>query len=183
MDQTEYTALLTAQSRSLQIFTPQTRFTAHLLCQMHKRWLGGIYSWAGRYRTVELEKGGFQRPPAHLVAANMSEFESRLLARHTPCSPGPVSQVAVRIAEVHADLLLIHPFRDGNGRLARWLADVMALQAGLPTPAYGFAGRGARKMQLQYLNAVVRGYRQDYELLAVFFAEAIERRLRDRPAT
>ena len=34
------------------------------------------------------------------------------------------------IAMVHTELLLIHPFRDGNGRLARWLADIMAAQAG-----------------------------------------------------
>ncbi|MBL0719802.1 Fic family protein [Piscinibacter sp. Jin2] len=28
------------------------------------------------------------------------------------------------------ELILIHPFREGNGRLARLLADVMAVQSG-----------------------------------------------------
>jgi hypothetical protein len=27
-------------------------------------------------------------------------------------------------------MLLVHPFRDGNGRLARWLAELMFFQAG-----------------------------------------------------
>lgn len=34
---------------------------AALLRQMHRDWLGDIYEWAGKYRTVELEKEGFIR--------------------------------------------------------------------------------------------------------------------------
>ena len=34
------------------------------------------------------------------------------------------------IAETQVELIPIHPFREGNGRLARLLADVMAVQAG-----------------------------------------------------
>ena len=32
------------------------------------------------------------------------------------------------MAEVHAELLFIHPFREGNGRTARLLADIIALR-------------------------------------------------------
>ena len=81
------------------------------------------------------------------------------------------------MAEVHAELLMIHPFRDGNGRLARWLADLMALQAGLPAPQYDFEGRGKSARRERYLAAVTRGYGQNYEPLAAFFAEAINRRM------
>jgi cell filamentation protein len=35
------------------------------------------------------------------------------------------------LAEVHVEFVLIHPFREGNGRIARLLADVMACQAGI----------------------------------------------------
>lgn len=35
------------------------------------------------------------------------------------------------LAEVHVEFVLIHPFREGNGRIARLLADVMAWQAGI----------------------------------------------------
>jgi cell filamentation protein len=87
-----------------------------------------------------------------------------------------VHEVARRIAEVHAELLLIHPFREGNGRLARWLADLMAFQANLPAPAYGFAGPGSRVRRARYLAAVKQGYVQNYDALADFFAEAMERR-------
>jgi len=42
-------------------------------------------------------------------------------------------EVIKALAVVHTELVLIHPFRaEGNGRVARMLATLMALQAGLP---------------------------------------------------
>jgi len=35
-----------------------------------------------------------------------------------------------KIARVHLELLFIHPYREGNGRTARLVATLMALQAG-----------------------------------------------------
>lgn len=106
----------------------------------------------------------------------MDSFERGILAERTPCR-GQIEDVSSSLAIVHAELLLIHPFREGNGRLARWLADMMAAQAGLPLPDYGFTGRGSRKNKEAYLQAVIRGYGQDYEELSRFFAEALERRV------
>lgn len=37
-------------------------------------------------------------------------------------------QLIEAIAITHVELILIHPFREGNGRLSRLLADVMAVQ-------------------------------------------------------
>jgi cell filamentation protein len=107
----------------------------------------------------------------------MAAFEAGLLREHTPCRPAPLPEVSRRLAEVHAELLLIHPFREGNGRLARWLADLMALQAGCDLPEYGFRGRGAKGRRTYYLEAVKQGYIENYGALAAFFLEAVERRL------
>ena len=176
MDGLEYEALLSAQEAALEGLTPQTRFTARLLCRMHGDWLGGIYGWAGQYRTVDVSKDGFTWPPAARVEQNMEAFEKGSLRQHTPCAPGSVPEVARRLAEVHAELLLIHPFREGNGRLARWVADLMALQAGLPAPQYPFGGRGSLAERARYLKAVREGYLMRYEPLTDFFAEALARR-------
>lgn len=181
MDQAEYQALLRVQESYLKKIDADTQFTATLICRMHRDWLERIYPWAGHHRTVELQKGAFRWPPAVRIAENMTRFERDLLARQTPCRPGPLPEVARRIAEVHAELLLIHPFREGNGRLARWLAELMSLQAGFPLPDYGFSGKGSRKRQNAYLAAVTRGYAQDYAALTAFFAGAISRRLEETP--
>ena len=175
MDRAEYEALLLAQERHLRIITAQTRFTTELICRMHRDWLGRLYGWAGQFRNVDLSKAGFHWPPATRVAENMSRFENGLLAKNTPCRRGTVGEVARGIAEVHAELLLIHPFRDGNGRLARWLADLMALQAGLAVPDYGFTGRGAKTQRERYLAAIVAGYTMDYEPLTAFLEAALAR--------
>jgi cell filamentation protein len=93
-----------------------------------------------------LAKAGFSWPPACLVEKNMRDFERNVLAVKTPCRPGPLDRTVLDIAQVHADMLLIHPCREGNGRLARWLSELMALQSGLPLPAYRFTGRGPKRM-------------------------------------
>ena len=175
MDRTEYEALLRVQENYLKKITPKTRFTAALICRMHGDWLGKIYPWAGQYRSVELQKGAFRWPPANRVAENMTIFERDCLRRNTPCQPGTLKEVAKQIAEVHAELLLIHPFREGNGRLARWLADLMCLQTGFPLPKGQLSGRGAKIRQERYLEAVKRGYLQNYEPLIAFFVEALTR--------
>lgn len=178
MDRVEYESLLRVQDTYLHHITPGTRFTIKLLNAMHHDWLGHIYEWAGEYRTVEMEKDGFQWPPAYLIEQNMRVFQQAQLDRCTPCKPAPLSVVAQDMAEVHGELLLIHPYRDGNGRLARWLADLMALQAHMPAPDYAFTGRGAKRQQKRYLHAVQQAYIGNYGFLADFFADAIEGRIR-----
>jgi cell filamentation protein len=178
MDQAEYLALVRAREASFHRIAADTQFTAALICGLHRDWLGALYVWAGRYRTVELEKAGFRWPPAHRVAENMRTFEQDVLARFTPCVPDSIPATARRMAEVHAELLLIHPFRDGNGRVARWVTDLMALQAGYPLPRYGLHGRGASTRGARYIEAVQAGYLQDYDALTGFFSEALERGLR-----
>jgi len=177
MDWKEAEALDAAHNASLITVTTQTHFTASALCRMHRNWLGDIYEWAGQYRTVDVSKGGFTWPPAVLVPQNMSNFEAGALQENTPCRSGPLPEVARRMAVVHAELLLVHPFREGNGRLARWLADLMALQAGWPNPVYGFVGNGSGRQRAHYLAAVKQGYLLRYDDLTGFFAEALERGL------
>jgi cell filamentation protein len=81
----------------------------------------------------------------------------------------------IALAIVHAELILIHPFRDGNGRCARLLAMLMGLQAGLP--ALDFGGiRGAKKRE--YIAAVHAALSRDYDPMTKVFREVIARTLR-----
>jgi len=168
--------LVVAQQESLTYVETATRFTPNLLAKMHKLWLGSFYPMAGEYRVVDLSKGGFTFCHALYVPEQMERFGVKELARCTPCA-GPISEVAEKLAIVHAEFLMIHPFRDGNGRLARWLADLMALQAGHPAPDYSL--EGARRKD--YFAAVRRGFLGDYGPLAALFVSWIERALQEQP--
>lgn len=174
MDEAEFEALIQAQERYLDIVTEETVFTAKFLCQMHRDWLGEIYEWAGSYRTVEMSKAGFTWPLAFRVSANMDAFEANLLRKLTPFRFPKMDEGCLALAKVHAEFLLIHPFREGNGRMARWLTDLMCLQAGLPQVNYAFVGRGSRRRKAAYLHGVIQGYEQNYRPLADFFLEALD---------
>lgn len=179
MNKTEAEALNAIQQRYYTdgVITEATQITAAIIRQMHKDWLGGIYEWASYYRTVEMSKGGFAFPPAYLIEQNMATLESDLLAKLTPCRTNSISMVSLAVARVHADFLLIHPFREGNGRIARWVANLMFAQAGLIMPDYDFGGRESKQLSDDYLQAVIKGYGQDYSDLACFFERALERGL------
>ena len=67
--------------------------------------------------------------------------------------------------------MLIHPFREGNGRLGRLLATLMALQAGLPL--LDFSDWSELKRE-EYFAAVRAGMDINYEPMKQLFLEVME---------
>ena len=172
MAQAESEALLAAQERLVDEYSEDHRFTARDIRAIPRNWLGGIYSWAGEYRSVNISKGDFHFAAAAQVPRLMLEFERRELARVTPCRAAPEQDIARALAVAHAELILIHPFREGNGRCARLLALLMGFQAGLPPLNFGgLSGRGMRA----YVAAIHAAVGSDYGPMARLFSGAIRR--------
>lgn len=150
------------------------RFMSADVCKMHRIWLGRIYEWAGQYRRVNVSKGNFPFAAAKQVPGLMAEFEKGPLKKFTPCRFTSHEAVAKAMAVVHTELVLIHPFREGNGRVARILSTLMALQAGLPPLDFG----GIRgKKREQYFAAVRAGLDNNYEPMERIFNDVIRRTL------
>jgi cell filamentation protein len=174
MNVIEARALQSAMDEFIRRFDAHHRFTAQDICDMHHAWLGEIYEWAGQYRNVNVSKGDFPFAAAHRISALMLDLERNVLARRTPCRLPGRQDVAQAVAEVHVELVLIHPFRDGNGRIARALASLMTLQAGLPqldfTPIAG-------RRRTEYFRAIQVGIDRDYRPMTQIFAALIERSL------
>lgn len=170
MQLAESQALVLAQDAVLDRYGPEHRFTAQDLCDMHALWLEDIYPWAGKYRSVNIGKGGFQFAHAPLVPGLMRSLEAGPLARHTPLTGGDEIALAQALAEVHAELILIHPFREGNGRLSRMLAVVMAMQAGLPALDFRpLLGHG----KVAYIVGIHAALGRDYQSLTAVFSRVI----------
>lgn len=155
-------------------FDSDHRFTAKDILWLHKFWLEGVFAWAGAYRTVNIAKGGFMFASAAHVPELMGQFENNQLARLTPCRFGHTEDVVSALAEVHVELILIHPFREGNGRIARLLTVLMALQAGLPPLDFSEIQEAKRD---EYFAAVQAGMDRDYKPMERIFNEVIERTL------
>ncbi len=170
MNVVETTALASATEEFVHSFDAQHRFTADDIRDMHKRWLGNIYDWAGEYRQVNMGKGGFQFAASHLIPKLMADFENGPLRIHTPCKSQEVPNVAAALAETHVEFVLIHPFREGNGRISRLLCTLMALQAGLPFLDFSAMG-GERKPE--YIRAIQDGLDRDYSKMTSIFVEVI----------
>jgi cell filamentation protein len=170
----ETTALWRVQEKLIEETAVDQSFTARDICEMHRKWLDGIYSWAGMYRQVNISKGGFQFAMAHAIPSLMDAFERDQLQKYTPCEYENIDDIAQALAEVHVELMLIHPFREGNGRIGRLLATLMALQAGLPVLDFGVLG-GVRRAE--YFAAVQAGMDANYQPMKRLFYEIIERSL------
>ena len=172
MARAESKTLLSAQQRLVDSFSFGHRFIADDIRGIHRAWLGSIYSWAGEYRSVNLGKGGFQFAAATEVPRLMREFERGELARYTPCRFTMEPEIARALAVVHAELVLIHPFREGNGRCARLLALLMGFQAGLPPLDFGgWSGTGERS----YIAAIHAAVGSNYQPMVDVFSEVIRR--------
>jgi cell filamentation protein len=176
MERLETRELLRATDVLIDRYTREHVFTAEDICAMHREWLTPLYGWAGRYRQVHLSKGGFSFAAPAFIPRLMDDFEKKILQRYTPCIFKTQQHVIEALAIAHTELLLIHPFREGNGRLARLLSVCMALQAGLPLLDFGGI-EGARRED--YFAAVRAGLDRNYEPMERIFSEVVSRSLQN----
>ena len=137
---------------------PNRRLSVDDLKRWHRRWLGNVYDWAGQERSVNIGKGGFLFAPAGQIPRLLTQFEQNCLRRWTPCHNLGVEELVEAVAVTHVELILVHPFREGNGRLSRLLADVMMVQAGKEPLDYS----SWETHKDAYIGAIHRGMAADY---------------------
>jgi len=170
MDELEATKLADATDWAIRHVSADQRITSADICLLHKRWLGEVYPWAGEYRQVNISKGSFVFAMAAQVPRLMLEFERKELARFTPCAFDDLDDVLEALAITHCELVLIHPFREGNGRVSRLLSTLMALQAGLPLLNFSSI-KG--KQREAYFAAVRAGIGRDYPPMIEVFRKVV----------
>ena len=134
------------------------------LCEWHRRWLGNVFNWAGEYRSVNMAKGGFQFAATHLIPGLMNDFEKDFLNKYTPCIDMDDDGIIEALAVVHIEYILVHPFREGNGRLSRLLATIMALQAGQPILDFSYMDNN----KTEYFAAIQAGLENSEPMKEMF---------------
>ncbi|TAN59100.1 MAG: hypothetical protein EPN26_00490 [Rhodospirillales bacterium] len=137
LERLERAALISAYDRAALSYSENDSFTQGDVCNLHRLFLGNIFEWAGEYRRVDLGSDGIRWCHAKHIPNEMANFE-RILSRLTPFSPSlSREELLSRLAEIHGELIVIHPFRDGNGRTARMLGDLLLMQANHPPIQFG----------------------------------------------
>ena len=104
--------------------------TAALVQQLHRALLGEIYPFAGAWRTVALHKGHgptkWPLPPGGIQP--QMELLERDVLRRSPLISDDNDAVFRYTAEVMGECISIHPFREGNGRTAFVLGNLILIQ-------------------------------------------------------
>jgi cell filamentation protein len=130
----------------------------------HRRWLGNLYDWAGDLRSVNMSKGDFHFAAAGQIPRLTKKFEQNYL-QHLSELPDVSDAAVIRfMAESHVEFILIHPFREGNGRISRLLLNVMALKAGFRPLDYQL-WEDNREFYFRSIQAGVAGDYQHIERL------------------
>lgn len=83
------------------------------LQQVHAYLFGGLYDFAGKIRTVNIAKGGFQFAMAQYLPQTLANIEKM-----------PDSTFE-EIIDKYVEMNIAHPFREGNGRATRIWLDLM----------------------------------------------------------
>jgi Fic-DOC domain mobile mystery protein B len=106
--------------------------SAEFLSQLHKRMFGGVWRWAGTYSKEVKRRIGVDR---HLIEPQLRELcgTVRYWIDHESYAP---DEIAVRF---HHRLTQIHPYPNGNGRVARLAADVLIVELGSERFTWGRA--------------------------------------------
>jgi excisionase family DNA binding protein len=134
---------------------------------LHQIMMKGIAEDAGRFRTAEVRITGadFIPPPAyevpHLIAELVDWYNLN------PDELRPIELAAI----LHHRFVYIHPFRDGNGRVARLLMNLALMRNGYPIAVILNVDRK------KYYDVLKKADTGDPTALTNFVAAAVERSL------
>ncbi len=124
INESEFEGFLKAEIYFTENLNSRTKFSKTYILKLHKLALQHLYSFAGKLRSVNMSKGGFPFAAAKFLPETMTAFENEVLSK-LPNAYKSREQLINDIAIVHGELLFIHPFREGNGRTDRLLANLM----------------------------------------------------------
>jgi Fic-DOC domain mobile mystery protein B len=131
---------------------------------LHRRMLGDVWRWAGRFRTSQRNMG---------IDYWLIPTELRKLLDDTKAwiefKTYPADEIAVRF---HHRLVLIHPFPNGNGRHARLMADLLIMRLGGERFSWGRESlRDPGVARQQYIAALRAADNHDIAPLLAFARE------------
>ncbi|MBV9548187.1 MAG: Fic family protein [Alphaproteobacteria bacterium] len=110
---------------------PAGRFSAAHYRAIHRHLFQDVYSWAGRYRTVRIARGGSAFCYPEYISREMNSLFADL-ARERFLKGLDRKKFAAAAAGFLAALNAIHPFREGNGRTQTTFLALLAHRAGHP---------------------------------------------------
>lgn len=129
--------------------------------KLHAKMFANVWVWAGSFRTTEKNIGV---APYQIPAKLKGLFDDvRFWVEN---GTYPLQEIAVRF---HHKLVLIHPFPNGNGRISRLMADLLAKQIGGKPLYWGSSDLvSVSATRTRYIHALRKADGGDYSDLIAF---------------
>lgn len=102
--------------------------------ELHEKIAGHVFSEAGNFRKKEVTVGHYEPPKFFQIPELMANWESDYNERHKHAKNQ--NEKIELLAWMMHKFLLIHPFFDYNGRVARLLGQLFLLQHKLPISSF-----------------------------------------------
>ena len=131
------------------------------ILKWHRQWLGNLYGWAGKIRSYNIGKANFQFASASLLNSLINNFEEKFLNRFHQLEHLKREELVKYIAISHVEFILIHPVREGNGRLSRLLVDMMSRKAGYGLLDYSLWDNNKE----YYFKSIQAGANHEYQYM------------------
>lgn len=96
-------------------------FDINHIIKIHKILFGDIYEFAGKFRNENISKGGFRFAEWEFIDEQLNILLNQLKEENY-LSNLSIIELVERLAYYMAELNVLHPFREGNGRTIRELA-------------------------------------------------------------
>ena len=130
---------------------------------------------AGVYRTapVEISGSAFKPPAPGSVASEMTTFGLWLQNASTPEKTFTAQEAISAASAAHTWFVMIHPFIDGNGRVARLLMNLLLMRYGYPIAVI------TREDRRRYYDALEMAQSSDLTPFVALVSECIEESLEE----
>lgn len=152
-------------------FNSNTILTMNIISKWHKKLFSNIYPFAGRYRTVDMQKGAGAISMTWLLRFldHIPEID-KLLKELSKSKNLTIDELALKISEFICEFLFIHPYREGNGRISRLVGDFFLVKNGFPP-----IGANLKVDNSTYIEKLHIGYNQkDYQPLSLLVVEKVK---------
>ncbi len=114
---------------ALDIEPIQGNFDLAHLQAIHYALFQDVYDWAGKIRTVDISRENSRFTNIRMIDSAAKTLFSNLAKEHL-FQNQDIKQVAQKLAHYLSEINVLHPFRDGNGRVQRVFIAQLASEAG-----------------------------------------------------
>lgn len=145
----------------------KVKFDLSLVFHIHKYFLGTLYEWAGKVRTVNISKDDMLFAPVKYIDEALVGF-SKLLKTKLPKQSNNKDKVSENLAIIHNEFNVIHPFREGNGRTIRLFLDLIAASLSYDPIDW------SKKPNSDYIKACVLGTMGKHEAMTKIIKKGLK---------